>query len=91
MTVITIAEEDEEAPQPLIDYLAAHGVAAQHHRALPVKGVGAGEQLLAEARDAGADLLVMGAYGHQAWRETLFGGATREVVGTSLLPVLLAH
>jgi nucleotide-binding universal stress UspA family protein len=88
--LITVAEE-EETPQPLIDYLARHGVAAKHHRSLPVKGVGAGEQVLAEARDAGADLLVMGAYGHRPWREILFGGATRQIVGTSLLPVLLAH
>ena len=28
---------------------------------------------------------------HRPWRETLFGGVTREVVGASLLPVLLAH
>jgi nucleotide-binding universal stress UspA family protein len=36
-------------------------------------------------------LLVMGGYGHAPWREVLFGGATREVIGTSLLPVLLSH
>jgi nucleotide-binding universal stress UspA family protein len=89
--VITIADEKERPPTALIAYFAAHGITAQHHRALPVNGVGAGEQLLAEARDAGADLLVMGAYGHRPWRETLFGGATREVIGHSLLPVLLAH
>ncbi len=53
--------------------------------------VGPGEQVLAEARDEGADLLVMGGYGHRPWRELLFGGATRQVVGHSLLPVLLAH
>lgn len=56
-----------------------------------VKGVGAGELVLAAARDHQADLLVMGGYGHAPWREFLFGGATREVVGTSLLPLLLAH
>jgi nucleotide-binding universal stress UspA family protein len=89
--VITIAEADEEPPAALLEYLAAHGITAKHRGALPVKGVGAGEQLLSEAREAGADLLVMGAYGHRPWRETLFGGATREVVGHSLLPVLLAH
>jgi len=50
-----------------------------------------GEQLLAGAREDGADLLVMGGYGHTPWRELLFGGATRAVVGTSLLPVLLSH
>jgi nucleotide-binding universal stress UspA family protein len=33
----------------------------------------------------------MGAFGHAPWRELLFGGATREVIGTSLMPLLLAH
>jgi hypothetical protein len=54
-------------------------------------GVGAGQQLLAATRDQGADLLVMGGYGQMPWRQSLFGGATREIVGVSLLPVLLSH
>jgi nucleotide-binding universal stress UspA family protein len=58
---------------------------------MPVAHVGPGEQVLAEARDEGADLLVMGGYGHRPWRELLFGGATRQIVGHSLLPVLIAH
>ncbi|MBA4132549.1 MAG: hypothetical protein C0519_14135 [Hyphomicrobium sp.] len=40
---------------------------------------------------AGGDLLVMGAYGRSAWREFLFGGATRAVVNDLRLPVLMAH
>lgn len=40
---------------------------------------------------AGGDLLVMGAYGRSAWREFLFGGATRAVVNDMRLPVLMAH
>ena len=61
------------------------------HRIRPVKGVGTGELVLAEARDHGADLLVMGGYGHSPWREMIFGGATRQVVSTASLPILLAH
>lgn len=89
VTVISIGDEDSALP--LIDYLALHRVAATHRRVAPVKGVGPGEQLLSEAREAGADLLMMGAYGHRPWREIMFGGATREVVSHSLLPVLLSH
>ena len=47
--------------------------------------------MLTAAREDGANLLVMGGYGQMPWREFLFGGATREVIGTSLLPVLLTH
>lgn len=91
--VITVGEQEGEDTDvaALLDYLLLHGVKAKHVNTLPVKGVGPGEQLLAEARDQGADLLVMGGYGHGPWRETLFGGATRQIVGASLLPVLLAH
>ena len=56
-----------------------------------IPGTVPGQQLLSAAREEDADLLVMGAYGQVAWREFLFGGATREVVGVSLLPLLLAH
>ena len=91
VVVMTVGTAEEEDPAALLDYLLAHGVTATHRQVLPVKGVGPGEQVLAEAHDLDADLLVMGAYGHRAWRELLFGGATRQVIGTSLLPVLLAH
>ncbi len=75
----------------LAAHLAWYGIRASADSVDVVKGVGAGELVLAAARDRQADLLVMGGYGHNPWRELLFGGATREVVGTSLLPVLLAH
>jgi len=75
----------------LVEQLRWHGVRATADAVHPVERVGTGELLLAAARDKTADLLVMGGYGHAPWRETLFGGATHQVVGTSLLPLLLAH
>jgi nucleotide-binding universal stress UspA family protein len=36
-------------------------------------------------------LLVMGGYGRGPWREMFFGGATRELLAASLLPLLLVH
>ncbi len=75
----------------LAKHLAWYGVRAAAEQVFPVKGVGPGELVLAAARDRDCDLLVMGGYGHSPWREMLFGGATRQVVGTSLLPLLLSH
>ncbi|HZT51721.1 MAG TPA: universal stress protein [Stellaceae bacterium] len=91
VAVITVGDEAAASASGIIEHLAWHGVTARHRKAAPVAGVGPGEQVLAEARDDGADLLVMGGYGHRPWRELLFGGATRQVVGHSLLPVLIAH
>ncbi|MCU0827192.1 MAG: universal stress protein [Tabrizicola sp.] len=42
-------------------------------------------------RDANADLLVMGAYGHSRFREAILGGATRDMLEHAQLPVFLAH
>jgi nucleotide-binding universal stress UspA family protein len=90
--VLTIGDTEEDVGISDIGaYLGWHGIAAECRTLAPVSGVSAGEQLLATARDAGADMLVMGAYGHAPWRETLFGGATHTIVGTSMLPVLLTH
>ncbi len=51
----------------------------------------AGDMLLSRASDLGADLIVMGAYGHSRWREYVFGGATRAVLHHMTLPVLMSH
>ncbi len=52
---------------------------------------GVGAALLASAREARADLLVMGCYGHSRLRELVLGGATRHVLGNATIPVLMAH
>lgn len=89
--IITVGTDEAESGSELIEYLGWHGIAATAVAAQPVKGVGAGELLLATARDEGADLLVMGGWGHTPWRELLFGGATRELVENSMMALLLAH
>jgi nucleotide-binding universal stress UspA family protein len=54
-------------------------------------GAGVGETLLACAKDWGADLLVMGCYGHTRLREFVFGGASRHVLSRMSIPVLMSH
>lgn len=41
--------------------------------------------------DQNADILVMGAYGHSRIRESILGGATRNMLQMANLPVLMAH
>ena len=89
--VISVGDRHQESAGAAVDYLAWHDVKAKHVRAPALSGVGVGEQLLSSAREAGADLLAMGGYGHMPWREALFGGATYDIVGRSLLPLLLTH
>lgn len=71
-------------------HLARHGVKAEIERTVAGE-VGVGDVLLSRAADLGADLLVMGLYGHTRARELLLGGASRTVLETMTLPVLMSH
>ncbi|MBO9648773.1 MAG: universal stress protein [Variovorax sp.] len=85
-------EVDEMQPIPVkvCDYLHLYGIEHVHeHARLTEQDVG--EQLLSIASDCDADLLVMGCYGHSRARELLLGGATRTVLDSMTLPVLMAH
>lgn len=44
-----------------------------------------------QVRDMNADMLVMGAYGHSRFREAILGGATRNTLESSEVPVFMAH
>jgi len=86
---------DEEGPPELAgadlaESLSRHGIRAI---AEPISGNGreAGEALLTKVLDTGADLLVMGAYGHARLREFVLGGATRESLKHMTCPVLFSH
>lgn len=70
--------------------LARHGVDVRLER-IPSAGLAVGEVLLNVVADCGADLLVMGAYGHSRTRELVFGGATRSLFGHMTSPTLFAH
>ncbi len=60
-------------------------------KALPTDGLPVGDALLNQASESGANLLVMGAYGHSRIREFVFGGATRSILETMTVPVLMSH
>lgn len=51
----------------------------------------AGETLLTAVADSGAELLVMGAYGHSRLSEMILGGATKSVLKGMKCPVLFSH
>lgn len=91
--VVIVAEDQASAENELIEpltYLASHGIRPQKQIIVEKTG-NAGKTLLAYCEQSGADLLVMGAYGHSRAREFVLGGATREVLHQARLPVLMAH
>jgi nucleotide-binding universal stress UspA family protein len=95
--VIEISEEETAANRQagdsskrLVDGLAWHRIKAENLivRAGDRSGP---EALLAAARDVGAHLIVMGAYGHSRFREMIFGGFTRRILRAADFPVLMFH
>lgn len=74
--------------EELVAYYKLRGVTAEVRR---FTSKNAGAALLSEAEAAGANLLIMGAYGDSHERETLFGGNTQTVVDTARKAVVLVH
>ena len=89
--LITVGDGDNSDIPAILDHLNWHGVVAKHRQIPAPSSESTGILLLNAAQEAGADMLVMGGYGHQPWREALFGGVTRDIIGTSLVPLLLMH
>ena len=50
-----------------------------------------GEALLSYCADETMDLIIMGGYGHTRFREMVLGGATREILLSMTIPVLMSH
>lgn len=74
----------------LAEYLANHGIPSET-TLLPDTHDGLGALLLDGTRQAKANLLVMGAYGHTRLSEWVLGGATRAVLEGINLPVFMRH
>ncbi|CAN5358419.1 universal stress protein [soil metagenome] len=88
----TVSEHDygEEPGAAIARHLARHGLRVRVV-SLPSAGRNTGEAILQHTRERGADLLVMGGYGHSRWREVVLGGATHSALAGANLPVLFAH
>jgi nucleotide-binding universal stress UspA family protein len=89
--VITVGDGNTSDIPSVLDHLSWHRITAKHRHIPAASSESIGIVLLNAAHDAGADMLVMGGYGHKPWREALFGSVTRDVIGTSLVPLLLMH
>ena len=76
-------------PDQLVAFLGARDVACEV-KVLADTG-DAGPALLKGAREAGADVLIAGAFGHTRLREFIFGGATRTFLAAEGPSLFLSH
>jgi len=71
-------------------WLARHGVKVTVQRDVAADAR-IGEVILSRAADFGADLIVMGVYGHSRLREMVLGGVSRTLLSSMTVPVLMSH
>lgn len=93
VTVIDPPSRGPERSDPggmLCQFLVRHGVKAEVTVLARTRPTIAAV-LADHAMDRGADMMVMGAYGHSRLREAVLGGATRDMLTTTAIPVLMAH
>ena len=94
--VVMQVREDESTVDAAIELddvvgrLDRHGVKVQRE-SLPRWGATVAEDLLEIAKNNGADLLVLGAYGRARLREWMFGGVTSDVLAATDCSVLFGR
>jgi nucleotide-binding universal stress UspA family protein len=93
VTILTATEDKPIAAESiaaLVAFLNGHEIAVAHHD-LSCNGRGIGDTLQDEALARDAGLLIMGAYGHNRFREFVLGGATRTSLVNLRIPTLMSH
>ncbi len=71
-------------------FLAEHGVAVDLH-AVTAREHEVGQTILEEAKRRGAELIVLGVYGHNRLRSRILGGVSKHVLENAPVPLLVAH
>lgn len=84
------AKSDEVPGADIAHHLARHGLRVEVHR-LFSGGTDIASAILSRAADCSADFIVMGGYGHSRVREFILGGATRGILTSMTVPVLMSH
>jgi nucleotide-binding universal stress UspA family protein len=93
--IVTVRRDDrksgEELPGAAIgEHLARHGLNVEVKQVI-APDLDVANTVLSYAADTSADFIVMGGYGHSRLREFVLGGATRGMLQSMTVPVLMAH
>ena len=90
VTIVACGPEDRVGPKStqLTNYLKHYGIRAER---VVTRGRDIEAELIGACKDAGADLLLTGAYSKSRWREKVFGGTTEFLIRKAKLPVLMQH
>ena len=86
----TVAGHGAEPGVDVASWLVRHGVKVTVHREVAAD-TDVGSVILSRTADHDIDLIVMGVYGHSRLREVILGGASRTLLSSMTVPVLMAH
>jgi len=91
--VLTVRKAESPAvnTDDITVYLRLHNVEAIQTEIELAEGENETDKLDEEIREFDADLLVMGAYSHNRWREAILGGFTRHVLKSANIPVFMSQ
>jgi nucleotide-binding universal stress UspA family protein len=90
VTISAAGSYDEVPGADIGEHLARHDLNVDVKR-LVAADLDVADTILSHAADCGADLIVMGGYGHSRFREFVLGGATKGILGSMTVPVLMSH
>ncbi|MCF2870387.1 universal stress protein [Octadecabacter sp. G9-8] len=88
--VMTASQDGQDPGVDVAKWLSHHGCTVTVSQ-FPSGGREIGNAIQDRAAEFGADLVVMGAYGHARMIQTVLGGTTRTMIEQTELPLLLAH
>jgi nucleotide-binding universal stress UspA family protein len=88
--VMTAEKDGQDPGVDVAEWLSHHGCRVTVSQ-FPSGGREVGRAIQDRAAEFGADLAVMGAYGHARMIQTVLGGTTRTMMEQTDLPLLLAH
>jgi nucleotide-binding universal stress UspA family protein len=93
---VQVLEVKQSADTPLMPNISIAAALGRHGikpilRSTEKPDSRVGDEILSRLAEEGADLLVMGAYGHSRVREYVLGGATRHIAQHMTVPTLWSH
>ncbi len=92
VTILTIDESQKDTSnvKDLSNYLNTYNIKAEHKNISKISR-NIGDEIIHEAENQKADLVVMGAFTHSRMRELVLGGVTKFILSNTTIPVMLKH
>jgi nucleotide-binding universal stress UspA family protein len=90
VNIITCRPENKSGPKAkhLMKYLRAWGVKAKHVKSTGQNDV---QAILNGYMESQSDLLIMGGYSHNRFKQRIFGGVTEYILNKANIPVFMLH